>query len=399
MSTVHHGALDYGELAELGVTPEAVIDFSSNCNPWGPPPAVIDALRTLPAAALARYPDRHCLALREKLATLHQIDPSWIGVGNGSAEVIWGLARARLKEGDIAVVIGPTFGEYAAASAACGAQIVMINGYNDPRCSGNGLHLPSVLCRGKPLHHKKPSEVSSQKIGVNSTQTRQVLETCWVFPRIIEYVPSEVKIIWLCNPNNPTGHLWSADEIAGLRDHYPAATIVIDEAYLPFVPDATATPPDEGTVILRSLTKDFGMAGIRLGYLLASAEQVAQVKALLPPWSVSATAQAAGLAAMDALKWREETLAMVRQASISLRTALRAQGWRLHEGAVPFFLLHTDNGAALRAKLLQKGLVVRDCASFGLPEWVRIAPQRPEENQRLLKALTPPTLSFPACGM
>ena len=357
MSTVHHGALDYGELAELGVTPEAVIDFSSNCNPWGPPPAVIDALRTLPAAALARYPDRHCLALREKLATLHQIDPSWVGVGNGSAEVIWGLARARLKEGDIAVVIGPTFGEYAAASAACGAQMVMINGYNDLRCSGNGLHLPSVLCRGLPWHHKKPSEV---------------------------------KIIWLCNPNNPTGDLWSADEIAGLRDHYPAATIVIDEAYLPFVPDATATPPDERTVILRSLTKDFGMAGIRLGYLLASAEQVAQVKALLPPWSVSATAQAAGLAAMDALKWREETLAMVRQASISLRTALRAQGWRLHEGAVPFFLLHTDNGAALRAKLLQKGLVVRDCASFGLPEWVRIAPQRPEENERLLKALTPP---------
>ncbi|MGB0389876.1 MAG: aminotransferase class I/II-fold pyridoxal phosphate-dependent enzyme, partial [Ardenticatenaceae bacterium] len=116
--------------------------------------------------------------------------------------------------------------------------------------------------------------------------------------------------------------------------------------------------------------------------------------ALLPPWSVSASAQAAGLAAMEALTWREETLTMIWDASFSLRAALRTQGWQLHEASVPFFLLHAHhhvmmhhNAATLRAKLLQKGLVVRDCASFGLPEWVRIAPQQPKQNERLITAL------------
>jgi len=341
VSTVYHGALNYAELAKLGITPSEVIDFSSNCNPWGPPPAVIAALRAISPAALARYPDRECLALREKLAHLHEIDRSQIAVGNGSAEIIWGVARAFLKKDDHVVILGPTFGEYTAASAACGAQVTTIDAYRSQTSYLEG--------------------------------------------------PSDAKLVWLCNPNNPTGHLWTANQLTQVRDHYRDAILIIDEAYLPFVPDGQASPPNQRTMILRSLTKDFGMAGIRLGYLLAIPRYITQVKALLPPWSVSATAQEAGLAALAALTWRKQTLADVWQASLTLRNALRAQGWRFDDKrdkrAVPFFLLHAGNGAALRANLLQKGLIVRDCASFGLPEWVRIAPQRPEQNAKLIVAM------------
>lgn len=341
MSTVYHGALNYAELAKLGIAPNEVIDFSSNCNPWGPPPAVLSALRTMSPGQLARYPDRECLALREKLANLHQIERSQVVVGNGSAEIIWGVARAFLKKGDSVLILGPTFGEYAAASAACGAQVSTIDAYRSQTAYLEG--------------------------------------------------PSDAKLVWLCNPNNPTGHLWTANQLAQVRHHYRDAILIIDEAYLPFVRNAQATPPDERTIILRSLTKDFGMAGIRLGYLLAIPAHIRQVKALLPPWSVSATAQEAGLAALDSLVWREQTLADVWQASLTLRHALREQGWRLDnqqdQQAVPFFLLYARNGSVLRANLLQKGLIVRDCASFGLPEWVRIAPQRPEENAKLIVAM------------
>ncbi len=346
MSTVYHGALNYAELAKLDITPDEVIDFSSNCNPWGPPPAVISALRGMLPAALARYPDRESLALREKLADLHEIERSQITVGNGSAELIWAVARAFLKEHDHVVILGPTFGEYAAASAACGAQVSTIDVY---RSESSYLEVEG---------------------------------------------PTNAKLVWLCNPNNPTGHLWTTNQLAQVRDHYRDAILIIDEAYLPFVRNPQATPPDEHTIILRSLTKDFGMAGIRLGYLLAIAQYIAQTQALLPPWSVSATAQEAGLAALNALTWREETLVDVWKASLTLRNALHEQGWRLDnqqdqqdQPAVPFFLLHAGNGAALRAHLLQKGLIVRDCASFGLPEWVRIAPQRPEENAKLIVAM------------
>lgn len=342
VSRIYHGALDYAELATLGFSPEAVADFSSNCNPFGPPPGVEAALRALPRSALARYPDRECLALRDRLAALHAVEASWICVGNGSSELIWALARALLPSGALAIILGPTFGEYAAASAACGARVV-------------------------------PAET----FGVGTPG--------WTVPRVRE--AGEAKVVWLCNPNNPTGHLLAPVDLAALRAAFPAATLVVDEAYLAFVPGAQAIPPDDCTVILRSLAKDFGMAGLRLGYLLAPPALIHQVGALLPPWNVGAPAQVAGLAALAALKWRAATVAEIRAESARLRGALRAQGWRIHEGAGHFFLLHAGDGAALRAKLLPHGLVVRDCASFGLAEWVRISPQTAEANDRLVAVL------------
>ncbi|MCZ7570890.1 MAG: aminotransferase class I/II-fold pyridoxal phosphate-dependent enzyme [Ardenticatenaceae bacterium] len=342
MSVVHHGALDYAELAALGLSPESVADFSSNCNPFGPPPGVEAALRALPPSALARYPDRDCLALRERLAALHALEPAWICIGNGSAELIWALARALLKPGALAAILGPTFGEYAAASAACGARVTPVEMF---RLNG-------------------------------TTGTRAPI-----------LAPHAASVVWLCNPNNPTGHLLSPRDLAALREEFPSAIFVIDEAYLAFVPGACAARPAGRTVILRSLTKDFGMAGLRLGYLLAPPPLIARVRGLLPPWNIGAPAQAAGLAALDALEWHATTMAQIRAESERLRAALRAQGWRLHAGAAHFFLLSAGDGATLRARLLAHKLVVRDCASFGLPAWVRIAPQVPALNDRLIAAL------------
>ncbi|MBX0328940.1 aminotransferase class I/II-fold pyridoxal phosphate-dependent enzyme, partial [Oscillochloris sp. ZM17-4] len=141
-----------------------------------------------------------------------------------------------------------------------------------------------------------------------------------------------------------------------------------------------------GLLRLHSLTKSYAIAGLRLGYLLADAELIARVAAYQPTWSVSSAAQAAGLAALADGGFLARTLPQIWAGSDALQAGLIALGLRVHRAGLPFMLVRAGDGAATRAALLRRGCAVRDCASFGLPAWVRVAPRRPEENVRLLDA-------------
>lgn len=348
MGTLTHGALDHAELAARRVRPETLLDFSSNINPFGPPPSVRAALAALDPAP---YPDRSCLRLREQLAAWHGCAIEQVLPGNGSNELIHLVARALLRVTDKVLIIGPTFGEYAHACQLAGARV-------EEWCASPN-HGFVVDC-----------------------------------DELIEQIKRQrPRLVWLCAPNNPTGTCMPSSAICALAEACAQAngTLVIDCAYHAFVRERElvieqldALPPH--VLLLHSLTKSYALAGLRLGYLLGSAALLQTIGQYQPTWSVSSAAQAAGLAALDDATFLPTIMPKLWTASDRLRDDLKALGFPVWRSTLPFLLVSTGDGAATRAALLERGCVVRDCASFGLSEWVRVAPRRSEENACLLRA-------------
>ncbi|MBS1252234.1 MAG: Histidinol-phosphate aminotransferase [Anaerolineales bacterium] len=340
----HHGAIDFAELERLGLDPDEVLDFSVNSNPYGPSPAVREALARVP---LDRYPDREALALRRALADRLGITPEQIVAGNGTAELLWLIGLAFLRSGDRVLVLGPTFGEYRRVAALAGA-----------------------------------------KVEVWTAQAEQAftVDVDGVARRLQQVQP---RVAFLCNPNNPTGTVLPPDVIEARAEAHPQTLFVVDEAYLNFVPDldAALTIGQDNLLVLRSMTKDYALAGLRLGYASGYARVIEALASVRPPWNVNAMAQAAGVAALSDEVHLQRSLSRLVEDKAALVTGLSELGLASLPSAVHFFLIDVGDGAAFRRKLLRHGILVRDCASFGLPAYVRIAARRPEENQRLLAAI------------
>ena len=343
---VAHGALDHAELAARGLDPDELLDFSSNLNPFGPPPGVRVALAALDPAP---YPDRSCLRLRQELSARHACDLEQVLPGNGSNQLIHLIARALLRPDDVVLVIGPTFGEYAHASQLAGAHVVEWRA-----CAGEHF---AVDC----------AAVSAQ---------------------ILRLRP---RLTWLCAPNNPTGAHVTAAGSRAIAEACAASHgfLIVDRTYHAFV-RGRASLVDQladlrsNVLQLHSLTKSYALAGLRLGYLLGDADVVTRVAAYQPAWSVSSAAQAAGLAALADGTFLPCTLPQLWAASDDLYDGLAQIGLIVWRAALPILLAHTGDAAVTRAALLARGCVVRDCSSFGLPEWVRVAPRRPDDNKQLL---------------
>jgi histidinol-phosphate aminotransferase len=322
-----------------------VLDFSVNGNPYGPSPRVQEVLTRVP---LDRYPDREALALRRALAAHLDVAPAGIVVGNGSVELMWLIALAFLRRHDAVVIIGPTFGEYRRAAALMGAQI-----------------------------HVWIAQ-AEEAFQINPAVVQQTLQR--LMPRVV----------FLCNPNNPTGTSLAVEAIAAWTEALPRTLFVVDEAYLPFAAGVASvlTTPRDNLVVLRSMTKAQALAGVRLGYAVGHPEVMRALALVRPPWNVNALAQAAGLAALQDQAHVVHSLAQLAQARDALRQEIRALGVEAVPSCTHFFLLRVGEAMAYRRALLQHGILVRDCTSFGLPDYIRVATRRPEENARLLAALT-----------
>jgi histidinol-phosphate aminotransferase len=350
-----HGARDYDELARLDVDPDEIIDFSSNCNPYGPHPTVLAAVgAAVTAATLNRYPDRDCLALLKTISETEGIPAGCILPTSGASELIQLIAMAFVATGSCHIVLAPTYGEYGRAIQLAGGQV------QEYRATGFDLRF----------------DLESVTTSIRSLQPAG---------------------IWLCNPNNPTGQLWGREELEELRrraDPEKRALWVVDESYLNFFmdhsPDERADyQASENVIIIRSLTKDHGLAGLRLGYGLAVPDLVHILRAVQPPWSVSSLAQVAGIAALqpEVVAWRAESLALLHRQAAVLREKLSAAGFSVLPSSTPYFLVEVARASRVRQRLLREKLLVRDCTSFGLPAYVRIAAQLPEENERLIEGM------------
>ena len=335
-----HGGIDLEELAHHGVSPEQVIDFSSNILPFGPSPLVRIAVQE---AALDRYPDRECRQLRQAIAGLHAIDERRILVGNGSTELIHLVAHTLLKPADSSLIVGPTFSEYARATRLGSGMVHECRAMAD-----NGFAVPV-------------SEIESL-LKQNS-----------------------LALVWICNPNNPTGQLIPRDFVLRWVKLHPRTLFVVDESYLDFSDTTMSLMRSNfaNLVVLRSMTKTYAIAGLRLGFAVMSPEVLSRLRQRRIPWNVSSPAQAAGIAAIMDEAYYSSALAQLREAKKRFVSDLATRGRQPVPSDTNFFLLPINNASAVRSQLLVQGFVVRDCASFGIHDHLRLAVLAPEHNHRL----------------
>lgn len=343
-----HGGIDVVELRTLGVQRDDILDFSASTNPLGPSPATLAAIARLTPEEIARYPDGSSVELLEALASHLHMAAGRIVLGNGSAEILWLLALAYLSPGDSVVTIGPTFGEYERAAAVAGARL---------------------------LEYRAVAEADFQPD----------LET------VIASVRQErPRLVFLCNPNNPTGVLLNRHAVLELLDAVSDGLLIVDEAYGAFADDMPHLLEDidrGNLLLLRSMTKDCGLAGLRVGYAVASEDVICALHRVQPPWSLNVMAQVAARAALN--DWAHVARARIEvdSARSYLVGQLRRLGFDTGRTATNFLLVRVGSGALFRRALLERGVCVRDCASFGLPEYVRIGIRTRTECAHLFAAI------------
>ncbi len=335
---VTHGGFHSAHRADL-------LDFSSNVNPFGPSPCIWDAMR---AVRIDQHPDPRATPLRQVLAEVEGVSTRQVLVGNGSVELIYHLAVAYLRAGDRVFVVEPTFGEYAAAAAIMGAGVIP--------------------------WRTRPEENFALDIDALMRFAHQV----------------KPRLLFLCNPNNPTGTYIERDAIEQLLRGCPDTLLVLDEAFIRFVAHAWSSRElraFDNLIVLRSLTKDYALTGLRVGYAVAAPTIIDALEKVQPPWSVNAFAQAAAIAALRDDGHLRASLDSLVRAKNDLANDLARLGFTPLPSRVHFFLLPVPSAAEFARTLLERNILVRNGASFGLPTFVRIATRRPDENARLVSVL------------
>lgn len=349
-----HGGRIFAIARELGIAPVEILDFSASITPLGVAPGVASAVAAA-MGCIGHYPEIGSPALCDALASQHGLPEEMIAVANGSTELIYLLPRLVGKVGGRALLVAPTFSEYAHSLELAGWTVA----YHclDPE-NGFALDLAAVTAK----------------------------------------LSEGFDLLFFCNPGNPTGRLYSREEVKGLYDACSGAGcfFALDEAFMDFCEEHSAKqllPADGDWLILRSMTKFFGFPGIRLGYSIAPEWVTARIKRLLPPWSVGTLAQAAGLAALEDTGHSRRTRDFVSAERDRLAERLvDMPGLQLFPGAANYLLLRLASGSTaslLQVRLLAQRLLIRDCGNFiGLDDrYFRIAVRTINENDQLLAAL------------
>jgi histidinol-phosphate/aromatic aminotransferase/cobyric acid decarboxylase-like protein len=337
-----HGGLRPAELRALGLDPAAVLDLSVNVNPYGPHPDVVDAVQRAPLDA---YPDPEATAVREALGERWSVVPERVAFGNGASELIWALAQLLVPAGGKLLLVEPAFSELRAAAEAAGASITSWR--VDPASP------PDLGALGRELDLSAPALVA------------------------------------LCTPTSPSGAAVPHEAILRLAFDHPRVTFLLDESFLS-LSDGHADldePLPDNVIRLRSMTKDHALPGVRIGYLLAPPELVRAIDGVRQAWPTGTLAQAAALAALAHEPFVAESRSRLRSDRRALANGLRALGYAPLPTTAPYLVFDAGDGAALRARLLERGVLVRDCASFGLPRHVRVAARPEPDRERLLDAL------------
>lgn len=342
MSERVHGGVDGRALRARGIDPARVVDFSVNLNPYGPCAALLRAVREAP---LDRYPDPHAHEAREAWAAALDRTPAQIAVGHGAASMFWAIARALLVAGDRVVIAEPTFSELRVAAAAMGARLVR------PRSDALRLDLESVV-------------------------------------RDIE--AHGARLLYLCTPNNPTGEYLSPARVHALAERCPHTTVVLDQSFLALsdhASDARVTLPDN-VLTVRSLTKEFACPGLRIGLCVGAPALIARIESVRPTWPTSAPALAAIAVSAREGDFVRDSWRRMRDDRDALAEALIARGFAPLSSATGYQLVPLEVEAAwLQARLLEHGVLVRDCTSFGLARHVRLAALPEAARARLCDAL------------
>lgn len=322
------------------------LDFSSNINPLGTPESVIDAAAES-LKRIANYPDIAYTELKQALAAYEHQPESFIICGNGAAELIFSLVLALRPSR--AVVPAPTFAEYRQALKAAGCEV--------------------ITCPMEEL-----------RLGEN----------------LFSFLTKDTDLLFLCNPNNPTGFLMEPDLLNRIVNHCRKQNIflVVDECFLDFVEEGErfSLKPlireNHSLFLLKAFTKRYAMAGIRLGYGICSNENLLQeMGSVTQPWNVSIPAQAAGVAALKEKDYVEKAKKIVREERAFLKEEMRRLGLTVYDSLANYIFFQGPED--LYERCLKEGILIRDCGNYpGLGKgYFRTAVKMHSENLQLIAAL------------
>ncbi|MBI5887111.1 MAG: histidinol-phosphate transaminase [Deltaproteobacteria bacterium] len=336
---------------ELGIT--GSIKLASNENPLGPSKKAVAAVSSA-LNNLHRYPDGSGFYLKEKLSSRLNVPTDMIILGNGSNEIIELLIRTFLRPGDETVMADPSFAVYPLVTKAAGGSSILV-----PLDKGFRHDLPAMA----------------------------------------KAITEKTRIVFIANPNNPTGTVVSKDEFRAFMKDVPDEVIVcVDEAYCEFVRRADFPETIEyvrnglkglspyPVVALRTFSKIYGLAGLRCGYGVADARMINYMDRVRQPFNVNSLALAAALAALDDGEHLKATLENNKNGLDYLFNELKSFGFEVLPTEANFFLIKVGDGKSVYNGLLKKGVIVRPMASYGLPEYIRVTVGLPEENRRFIKA-------------
>lgn len=323
-----------------------VIDFSANINPYGPLSSVVEAVKAS-AEKICNYPDIDCTMLRDKLAIREQIPPEWLIFGNGAAELIYAVVLAIKPKR--ALIQAPAFAEYEQALRTVNCDIM-------------------------------------------------IYETKWadsfyIGEDILEQITEELDILFLCNPNNPTGTLTEPSLLRKMLEKCKRTHtyLVLDECFMDFILDREIysmkqeLKANEYLFLLKAFTKLYAMPGIRLGYGMSRNRVLLQhIRQVVQPWNVSVLAQAAGIAALEEEEYVNVSVKKIAEEKKYMMDAMRKIGFHLYESSANYIFFEAPEN--LKEICLEHGMLIRDCSNYrGLGKgYYRIAVKKREENEKLL---------------
>ena len=330
---------------ELGLDPDTIVKLASNENPLGPAPAAIEAMKS-EAAGVHIYPDGGGYKLREALAQHHELSLDNVVLGNGSNEIIELLCHCFLNPKAELIAAEHAFVVYKLMATLFGAKYVEVA---DP----DFIHDLEGMA---------------------------------------DAITEDTRLVFIANPNNPTGTMVDEAALDRFMDRLPEHVVaVLDEAYYEFLEGAPDTlkyvREGRNVCVLRTFSKAYGLAGLRIGYGLASPQVTAILQKARQPFNANSMAQAAALAAMNDSEHVAKTMETNRTGLAFYEQAFAARGLEYVPSAANFVLVKVGDGDDLFAKMLRKGVIVRAMSGYKLPEWVRISIGTMAENERCIEVL------------
>lgn len=337
------------ELArELKLDERSIVKLASNENPRGPSAAVRAAI-TAAADELCRYPDSNGYDLKMALSGRFGVAPEQIVLGNGSNDVLELVTQAFLLPGQRTVYAQHAFVVYPLATQARG---------------GIGIEVPATTDLGHDL------------------------------PAMAAAITPDTRIVFIANPNNPTGTWLTPDAIAAFLQRVPREVVVVlDEAYNEYLEPDQHSPSvgwverHPNLIVSRTFSKAYGLAALRVGYGLMHPSIADMLNRVRQPFNVNSLAQAAAVAALADMHYVEESRNINRDGMRELERGLQRLGIGYTPSHANFLLVRVGDGAAVYQRLLQQGVIVRPVANYGLPAHLRVTIGVPHENARFLQAL------------
>ena len=332
---------------ELGLPAADIIKLASNENPFGPSPLALAAMQKA-LAGVNLYPDGNAFYLKQKLASKLGVEPANLILGNGSNEIIEFAGHALLTPGADVVVSQYCFAVYPIVTKLFGANLIAVPAKN----YGHDL---SAMLRA-------------------------------ITPR--------TRIVFVANPNNPTGTLAPREEVIKFVNDVPDdVLLVMDEAYINFLDDPLdlvslvrlGTRPN--LILMRTFSKIYGLAGLRVGYGIGNPEFIVALEKIRQPFNLNLLAQTAALAALDDVEHVRKTRANNFAGLDFFAKAFRELKLELVSSFANFTLVRVGDGQRVFEAMQRQGVIVRPMGGYQLPEWIRISIGTPQENDRCLAAL------------